>query len=146
MVLSMTPMQGHSAVDLIKDPFFLMMPDVVLRATGRLPRDGLATIIASQAVISGAFSLTQQAIQLGFMPRMRIKHTSASGRRADLHPGDQLGADDHGDHPRALLPAFVKQPRRGLWHRGDGGDVHRYLPAQRRAAHPVEMAGVEGAP
>jgi KUP system potassium uptake protein len=38
----------------------------------------LATIIASQAVISGAFSLTQQAIQLGFMPRMQIKHTSAS--------------------------------------------------------------------
>jgi KUP system potassium uptake protein len=36
-----------------------------------------ATIIASQAVISGAFSLTQQAIQLGFMPRMQIKHTSA---------------------------------------------------------------------
>ncbi len=38
----------------------------------------LATIIASQAVISGAFSLTQQAIQLGFMPRLRVEHTSAS--------------------------------------------------------------------
>ena len=37
-----------------------------------------ATIIASQAVISGAFSLTQQAIQLGFIPRMEIHHTSAS--------------------------------------------------------------------
>jgi len=63
---------------IIQDPFFLMMPDswripVVLLAM-------LATIIASQAVISGAFSLTQQAIQLGFMPRLRVEHTSASAQ------------------------------------------------------------------
>ena len=73
MVLSQTPEQ---AALLIKDPFFLMIPDVV-----RLPvifLALLATIIASQAVISGAFSLTQQAVQLGFMPRMQIKHTSAA--------------------------------------------------------------------
>jgi len=73
MVLSTTP--EHAAL-LIKDPFFLMIPDEV-----RLPvifLALLATIIASQAVISGAFSLTQQAVQLGFMPRMQIKHTSAA--------------------------------------------------------------------
>src|SRR3546814_14896806 len=63
---------------IIQDPFFLMMPDawripVVLLAI-------LATIIASQAVISGAFSLTQQAIQLGFMPRLRVDHTSHSAQ------------------------------------------------------------------
>jgi KUP system potassium uptake protein len=72
MVLS----AGPAAADLIKDPFFLMIPDMV-----RIPVIFLAlaaTIIASQAVISGAFSLTQQAIQLGFIPRMQIKHTSAS--------------------------------------------------------------------
>src|SRR3546814_17815348 len=62
--------------ELISDPFFQMMPDawqvpVVILAI-------LATIIASQAVISGAFSLTQQAIQLGFMPRMSVEHPSAS--------------------------------------------------------------------
>ena len=65
-----------TAADLIKDPFFLMVPDAV-----RLPVviiALLATIIASQAVISGAFSLTQQAIQLGFIPRLRVEHTSAS--------------------------------------------------------------------
>ncbi|AVA13418.1 potassium transporter Kup [Sphingopyxis granuli] len=61
---------------LIQDPFFLMMPEgwripVVMLAIA-------ATIIASQAVISGAFSLTQQAIQLGFIPRLRVEHTSAS--------------------------------------------------------------------
>src|SRR3546814_18197583 len=38
----------------------------------------LAAIIASQAVITGAFSVTQQAVQLGFMPRLAIKHTSAA--------------------------------------------------------------------
>ncbi len=67
---------GADAAALIKDPFFLMIPDMV-----RIPVILLAiaaTIIASQAVISGAFSLTQQAIQLGFVPRMEIKHTSAS--------------------------------------------------------------------
>ncbi|MCL4674232.1 MAG: potassium transporter Kup [Sphingomonadaceae bacterium] len=67
---------GADAAALIKDPFFLMIPDLV-----RVPVIVLAlmaTIIASQAVISGAFSLTQQAIQLGFIPRMEIKHTSAS--------------------------------------------------------------------
>src|SRR4249920_3083296 len=37
----------------------------------------LATVIASQAIISGVFSLTQQAIQLGFLPRMQIRHTTS---------------------------------------------------------------------
>jgi KUP system potassium uptake protein len=65
-----------AALARVQDPFFLMLPDAV-----RLPVvliAILATIIASQAVISGAFSLTQQAIQLGFIPRMRILHTSES--------------------------------------------------------------------
>jgi KUP system potassium uptake protein len=57
------------------NPFFLMAPEwarlpLVVIAT-------LATIIASQAVISGAFSVTRQAIQLGFLPRLSIHHTSA---------------------------------------------------------------------
>jgi KUP system potassium uptake protein len=61
-----------SAID---NPFFRMAPD-----WARMPLVGLATIatvIASQAVISGAFSVTQQAVQLGFLPRLRITHTSA---------------------------------------------------------------------
>jgi KUP system potassium uptake protein len=59
-----------------ENPFFLSAPE-----WARLPLVFLstaATIIASQAVISGAFSVTQQAVQLGFLPRMRIIHTSAS--------------------------------------------------------------------
>ncbi|MGB7656306.1 MAG: potassium transporter Kup [Novosphingobium sp.] len=71
MVMSGTPEQ---AAALIKDPFFLMIPDFI-----RIPvviLAVLATVIASQAVISGAFSLTQMAVQLGFVPRVSIKHTS----------------------------------------------------------------------
>ncbi len=73
MVLSM---DAATAAETIKNPFFLLAPEAF-----RLPLVILAifaTIIASQAVISGAFSLTQQAIQLGFIPRLRILHTSAS--------------------------------------------------------------------
>ena len=42
----------------------------------------VATVIASQAVISGAFSLTNQAVQLGYLPRMQVRHTSAQERGA----------------------------------------------------------------
>ena len=73
MVMSVPPEQAQ---ELIRDPFFLMIPNAVRVPVVVLAL--LATIIASQAVISGAFSLTQMAIQLGFMPRMSIKHTSAS--------------------------------------------------------------------
>jgi KUP system potassium uptake protein len=64
------------ATEVIKNPFFFLASEMF-----RLPLVILATlasIIASQAVISGAFSVTQQAIQLGFIPRLRITHTSAS--------------------------------------------------------------------
>ncbi|MEG1040294.1 MAG: potassium transporter Kup [Pseudomonas sp.] len=59
----------------VRNPFYLLAPSWAL-----LPMVGLATlatIIASQAVISGAFSLTRQAIQLGYVPRMFIQHTSS---------------------------------------------------------------------
>lgn len=60
----------------IENPFFLMFPDWAL-----IPMVALATVaavIASQAVITGAYSLTRQAIQLGLMPRFEIRHTSES--------------------------------------------------------------------
>ncbi|BBE33698.1 potassium transporter Kup [Sphingosinicella microcystinivorans] len=73
MIVSMTPAEAEVA---IRNPFFMLAPEAF-----RLPLvclATLATVIASQAVISGAFSVTHQAIQLGFMPRLTIKHTSAS--------------------------------------------------------------------
>jgi KUP system potassium uptake protein len=61
----------HAAVN----PFYLLAPrwahyPMVAFAT-------IATVIASQAIISGAYSLTQQAMQLGFLPRMRVRHTAS---------------------------------------------------------------------
>src|SRR5436305_10548817 len=62
----------------VDNPFFHMVPPAL--TIPLLVLATLATIIASQAVISGAFSVTQQAIQLGFIPRMRITHTSSVAR------------------------------------------------------------------
>ena len=71
MILTMTPQEAQLA---IRDPFFLMVPYMI--STPVIILTIMAAVIASQAVISGAFSLTQQAIQLGFMPRLSIQHTS----------------------------------------------------------------------
>ncbi|OYU98596.1 MAG: potassium transporter Kup, partial [Burkholderiales bacterium PBB5] len=60
----------------IENPFFRLFPTALLVPAVVLAT--LAAIIASQAVISGAFSMTRQAIQLGFLPRMVVRHTSAS--------------------------------------------------------------------
>jgi KUP system potassium uptake protein len=57
------------------DPFYGLVPRPLLYPMVGLST--LATVIASQALISGVFSLTQQAVQLGFCPRLRIKHTSS---------------------------------------------------------------------
>ncbi len=58
----------------LANPFFLLAPP-----WARLPLvilSSIATVIASQAVISGAFSMTRQAVQLGYLPRLEIRHTS----------------------------------------------------------------------
>jgi len=57
-------------------PFYAMVPSWAMWPTVLLAT--LSTIIASQAVISGAFSLTRQAIQLGYLPRLKVQHTSSA--------------------------------------------------------------------
>ena len=60
----------------IENPFYLLAPEWI-----RLPLVALATaatVIASQSVISGAYSMTRQSVQLGFLPRMTVSHTSAT--------------------------------------------------------------------
>ncbi len=75
MILSLDPATSAATLDAtLGNPFFFLAPEgmrlpLVILAT-------FATIIASQAVISGAFSVTQQAMHLGFIPRLRIQHTS----------------------------------------------------------------------
>jgi KUP system potassium uptake protein len=58
----------------IENPFFRLAPDWAIYPLVALASS--ATVIASQAVISGAFSLTRQAVQLGYLPRMQVRHTS----------------------------------------------------------------------
>ena len=58
----------------IKNPFYLLAPDSLLLALVVLAT--AATVIASQATISGAFSITQQASRLGYLPRIDVRHTS----------------------------------------------------------------------
>jgi KUP system potassium uptake protein len=58
----------------IENPFFLLYPDWALLPMVALA--AVATVIASQAVITGAYSITQQAIQLGLLPRLEVRHTS----------------------------------------------------------------------
>ena len=63
-----------SRPEAVKNPFYMMAPEWTL-----LPLVGLATaatVVASQALITGAFSVTKQAIQLGYLPRLQIRHTS----------------------------------------------------------------------
>jgi len=74
-----------SSPSAISNPFYLLSPrwaqlPMVVLAT-------LATVIASQAVISGAFSVTRQAMQLGFLPRMTIRHTSSRHEGRIYAPG-----------------------------------------------------------
>jgi KUP system potassium uptake protein len=61
--------------DAISNPFYLLFPGWALYPMVALAT--AATVIASQATISGTYSLTKQAIQLGYLPRMTVRHTSA---------------------------------------------------------------------
>jgi KUP system potassium uptake protein len=69
LVLDGAPTDGNIFFRLCPEP--LLIPMVILAT--------IATIIASQSIITGAFSMTRQAIQLGWLPRLRIKQTSAQG-------------------------------------------------------------------
>ena len=73
----------------VGNPFYHMAPDWL-----QLPLVGLATlaaVIASQAVISGAFSVSRQAMQLGFLPRFEVQHTSAKAQGQVYLPGVNWG-------------------------------------------------------
>lgn len=74
-----------SQPEAVSNPFFLSFPHALLIPALILAT--LATIIASQAVITGAYSMTQQAIQVGFLPRARIVHTSAQEYGQIYMPG-----------------------------------------------------------
>ena len=71
--------------DAAVNPFYSLVPNPFIYPMVMLAT--LATVIASQAMISGVFSLTQQAVQLGYLPRIRIVHTSEETRGRIYLPG-----------------------------------------------------------
>ena len=108
----------------IENPFFLMFPDWALIPMVALAT--VATVIASQAVITGAYSLTQQAIQLGLLPRFEIRHTSEIAFRPDLYSAHQHAALHCGDAAGPHVP-LVERACFRLRHLGDrhhGGHGH----------------------
>ena len=105
----------------VENPFYLLAPTwahypMVAFAT-------VATVIASQSIISGAYSLTQQAMQLGFLPRMRVMHTASHAKGQIYIPVVNWLAG--GGHARGRAHfRFVRCAGRRLRHRGllvDGG-------------------------
>jgi hypothetical protein len=99
----------------LENPFYLMFPDwalipmVILAAT--------ATVIASQAVITGAYSLTQQAIQLGLLPRLRNPAHIGVAFRPDLHSARQYAAVHRSDRACRAVQV-IELAGLGLWHLG----------------------------
>ncbi len=115
-----------------QNPFYLMAPE-----WARLPLVAIATaatIIASQAVISGAFSVTYQAVQLGFLPRLKTQHTSEKALGQIYIPAVNWGL---------LFMVIVlvvgfrefRTPRVRLWNCGHRNDVD-HLDHARRSGVP----------
>ena len=96
-------------------PTALLIPMVILAT--------IATIIASQSIITGAFSMTRQAIQLGWLPRL-TDQTNLRGRlRPNIRCERQLASDDRHSGPDYRLWE-IGQSRRSLWHRCLSNDAH----------------------
>ena len=123
------------------NPFYLLAPEWL-----RLPLVGLATlaaIIASQALISGAFSITRQAVQLGYCPRLDIDHTSS-------HEIGQIYVPQANWALMVSTIAIVigfgtsTEPGRGLRHRRHPDHGRHRGAAPRRGHRSLEVAGAGG--
>ena len=119
------------------NPFFLLFPHwaqipMVVLATA-------ATVIASQAVISGAFSVSRQALRLGYLPHLRIRQTSDQSGGPDLRTRSQLGVVC-GSHRCCIFVSIVGWFGRCL--RGGGhGDLSRHhQPVHRSCSLGVALA------
>ena len=104
----------------------------------------VATVIASQALISGAFSLTQPGGAARLLAARHHRPHLARDRGTDLHPRGQPGADGRLHRARARVP-HVEQPRGGVRHRGDRHDGHHHARLLLRRHPRLALAAVEGA-
>ena len=111
----------------IENPFYRMVPDFLLMPLVILAT--AATVIASQAVITGAFSMVRQAVQLSLVPRFEVRHTSEIHFRPDLSAARELAADDRRAGAGGDVP-HLERPRCRLRHRrvhDDGCGRHHGL-------------------
>jgi KUP system potassium uptake protein len=122
----------------IDNPFYLAYPGWALYPMVMLAT--AATVIASQATISGAYSMTQQAIQLGYLPRMTIHHTSA--RTMDLRAGGQLDPARSGSCSRCRIRQLVAA-RLGVRRCGDGHDARDNAPHLLRASLRLALSAMD---
>ena len=131
IVLAGAPTEGNIFYRLCPGP--LLTPMIVLAT--------IATVIASQSIITGAFSMTRQAMQLGWLPRMNITQTSEEGYGQIYVGRGQLAAHDR--HPRSH-DRFrqVRQSRRRLRHRGVGDDADDERALVHRHARDLALAGL----
>ena len=118
------------------NPFYLMVPHLLLWPMLILAT--LATVIASQVVISGAFSMTESAIRLRYLPRMTVIHTSATEKGQIYVPLVNWGLCVVVVAPRAGLPQF-QQPCLCLRHRRHW-DLRDHHGADHRCG-PSDVAG-----
>ena len=127
----------------LENPFFLLYPSWALLPMVILAT--VATIIASQAVITGAFSISQQAMQLGVLPRFRVLRTSETEKGQIYIPFINwlLLA---GGHPARRALRDVERPGGGLRHRRDRRHGHHLVPAVHRGLEVLALvAGGGGA-
>ncbi len=112
----------------LENPFYLLAPDWALYPMVVL--SACATVIASQAVISGAFSMTRQAVQLGYLPRLPDPPHLGGRDRPDLRAARQSVPAGGGDRAGAGLPQ-LGQSRRRLRHRRHRHHVAHHRPGVR---------------
>ncbi len=132
----------YLTVGQVDNPFFAMVTGWM-----RYPLIAIATfaaVIGSQALISGAFSLTRQAVQLGFWPRVSIIHTSGSSEGQIYIPEINALLDGRlrRHHPR--LP-HLEQPRRRVRHRRHRDDGHHLGALLRGRPADVAVEPAQGA-
>ena len=130
IVLAGAPTEGNIFYRLCPAP--LLTPLIVLAT--------VATVIASQSIITGAYSMTRQAIQLGWLPRMTDQADLRGRLRPDLCRHCQLASDDRDARPDDRLRQ-VRQSRGGVRHRGVGDDADDERAPVHRHARSLALAG-----
>ena len=125
----------------IESPFYDLAPEWAITPLAILAT--MATVIASQALISGAFSLTVQAVQLDYLPRLDDPPHVGAAHRPGLRAARELAADGRLRRAGDRLP-HVEQPRRRVRHRRHHDDGDHDAAVLPRRPRPVGLVDAQG--